>query len=153
MGIVESAGARSSCIHYNIGAVFVDEDHRIISIGYNGPSRGDINCSDVGYCVKVDGDPKTKKIKRCNGAHAEINAIVNCGNTMRLKNSTLYISVFPCYDCMKELNNAGITRIVYKNEYRRLIDGKKGEKEIEPEALELAQMRGIIIEKYRKKKR
>ena len=133
--------------------MFVDEDHRIISIGYNGPSKGDINCSDIGICLKIDGDPKTGKIKRCSGAHAEMNAIVNCGNTMRLKNSTLYTSVFPCYDCMKMLNNAGVTRIVYEREYRRLIDGKKGKREIESEALELAKIRNIMVEKYRRKKK
>lgn len=148
MGIANQAATRASCIYYQIGAVFVDDEHRIISIGYNGPSRGDINCSEEGYCVKIDGEPKTGKIKRCNGAHAEMNAIVNCGNTMRLQGSTLYSSVFPCYDCMKILNNAGVKRIVYEKEYQRLLDGKKGAKEIEPEALELARVRGIQIEKY-----
>src|SRR3989304_37198 len=97
MGIAEVLAARSSCIPHKIGAVFVDERNRVLSLGYNGPSRGDINCSEKGYCIKIDGDPKTGKIKRCNGAHAEMNAIVNCGNTMRLKNSTLYSSLLPCY--------------------------------------------------------
>lgn len=151
MRIAKQAGSRSSCIHYQIGAVFVDENHRIVSIGYNGPSAGDINCSEEGYCVKIDGEPPSWKIKRCNGAHAEMNAIVNSSDTQRLRNSTLYISVFPCYDCMKHLNNLGAKRIVYEKEYERLIPGqkgKKGEKEIEPEALELANKRGIMIEKY-----
>src|SRR3990167_3475194 len=154
MGIVKAAAERSACIYdeYHIGAVFVDEDHRIISIGYNGPSKGDTNCSDVGYCIKIDGHPRTKKFKRCNGAHAEMNAIVNCSNTMRLKDSTLYTSVFPCYDCMKELNNAGVARIVYEREYQRLVDGEKGKKEIEIESLELAKKRKIKIEKYHAKK-
>ena len=148
MSIANSAASRSACIHYSIGAVFVDENHRIISIGYNGPSSCDINCSEAGYCVKIDGDPITGKIKRCNGAHAEMNAIVNCGNTMRLSGSTLYTSVFPCYDCMKVLNNAGIKKIIYAENYQRLIDGKKGEKEVEAEALELAIKRGIICEQH-----
>lgn len=151
MGIANQAARRAACIYYKIGAVFVDHNHRIISIGYNGPSVGDINCTEEGYCVKVDGEPPDWKIKRCNGAHAEMNAIVNSGDTMRLHGSTLYTSIFPCYDCMKVLNNAGVKRIVYENEYERLIDGekgKKGEREVEPESLELANKRGIMIEKF-----
>lgn len=151
MSIVDSAASRSSCIYYKIGAVFVDEKNRIISIGYNGPSRGDINCNEEGYCLKIDGDPETNEVKRCNGAHAEMNAILNSGDTMRLDGSVLYTTVFPCYDCMKHLNNLGVKRIVYKKEYQRIIEGKKGEKEVEEEAIELAHKRGIIIEKYRNK--
>lgn len=150
MEVANSAASRSSCIHYSIGAVFVDENNRIISIGYNGPSMGDINCSEKGYCIKIDGDPKTGKIKRCNGAHAEMNAIVNSGNTMRLRGSTLYSSVFPCYDCMKVLNNAGIKKIVYAKEYQRIVEGKMGKKETEEEAIELAKKRKIKIVKYNK---
>lgn len=151
MTMAEAASKRSACIfpHYHVGAVFVDEDHRIISIGYSGPSRGDINCVEEGYCLKIDGVPKTKKIKRCNGAHAEINAIINCGDTNRLKGSTLYITLFPCYDCMKALNNAGVKRIVYARDYVRLLDGQLGAKETEPEAVELAKKRKIKLEKYR----
>jgi len=154
MSVVDSAASRSACIYdaYHIGAVFVDKKHRIVSIGYSGPSRGDINCNEEGYCLKIDGDPETGVIKRCNGAHAEMNAILNSGDTMRLDGSTLYSSVFPCYDCMKHLNNLGVERIVYQREYQRMVDGgKKGEKEIEPEALDLAHKRGIIIEKYKNK--
>ena len=153
MSIVEAAASRSACIHHPIGAVFVDDHHRIVSIGYSGPSTGDYNCSEYGYCLKIDGDPETGQIKRCNGAHAEMNAVVNSGDTMRLRESTLFSSVFPCYDCMKVLNNLGIKRIVYEKEYQRIVDGKKGEKEIEPEAIELAHKRGIIIEKYKSLKK
>lgn len=152
MSIVDSAASRSACIYHPIGAVFVDDHHRIISIGYSGPSTGDFNCSEEGFCLKIDGDPETGQIVRCNGAHAEMNAVVNSGDTIRMRGSTLYSSVFPCYDCMKILNNLGVKRVVYQKEYQRIIPGgKKGEKEMEPEAIELAHRRGIIIEKYKPK--
>src|SRR3990172_4134361 len=86
MGIAQVLASRSSCIPHKIGVVFVDEKNRVLSLGYNGPSRGDINCSEVGYCIKVDGDPKTGKIKRCNGAHAEMNAIANAGGGAHFEN-------------------------------------------------------------------
>lgn len=153
MGIVEAVALRSACFHHRIGAVFVDQKNRVISLGYSGPSKGDLNCSDVGYCLKIDGDPETGKIKRCSGAHAEMNAIANAGDTTRLAGSTLYSSILPCYDCMKILNNLDVKRIVYSKEYRRLIDGKKGKKEVEPEALELTKLRNIMVDKYRRKKK
>jgi dCMP deaminase len=148
MSMVDQAVERSACIHHPTGSIFVDNDNHIIGFGYSGPSAGDFNCSEARYCLKVDGDPLTGEIKRCNGAHAEMNAIANSGNTQRLKNSTLYCTIYPCYDCMKMLNNIGVRRIVYKKEYRRIIDGGHGKEEREKEAVELAAKRGIIIEKY-----
>jgi dCMP deaminase len=128
------------------GVVFVDENKRIISLGYNGPTEGDYHCIDVG-CAKVDGDPKTGELKRCRGAHAEINGIINTQDTRRLRGATLYTVTFPCYDCMKSLNNAGIKEIVYFEEYERIKSGGK-ETEREDEAKELADRRGIKLRKY-----
>lgn len=148
MMMVDQAVERSACIHHPTGSIFVDDNHHIIGFGYSGPSAGDFNCSDAGYCLKIDGDPLTGEIKRCNGAHAEMNAIANSGDTKRLKGSTLYCTIYPCYDCMKMLNNIGVKRIVYRKEYRRIADGGHGKEEREQEAVDLAAKRGIIIEKY-----
>ena len=148
MQIACTATERVACIYVKVAAVFVDDLHRTIAIGYNGPTRGDIHCDEVG-CVKVHGDPISGEIKRCNGIHAEINAIVNSGNTNQLRDSTLYITVFPCYDCMKALNNLGVKRIVYLNDYLRIPEGSDGKPTIaEPEARELAMKRGIICEQF-----
>ena len=143
---------RTSCIFHKAGSVFVDDNHRIISIGYNGPASGDYNCNEVG-CAKVHGDPTTGQIRRCRGVHGEVNGIINSGNTERLKNSTLYTSIFPCYDCMKALANLGVKRIVYYEEYLRIADGSTGKKTIaEPEARELAHKKNIILEQYKEEK-
>lgn len=148
MNLALTVADRTSCIFHKAGSVFVDDNHRIISVGYNGPVSGDYNCCEVG-CAKVHGDPINGEIRRCRGAHGEINAIINSGNTGRLKRSTLYISLFPCYDCMKALANLGVKRIVYFEEYLRIADGSSGKKSIaEPEARDLAQRKNIILEKY-----
>jgi dCMP deaminase len=146
MNLALLVAKRAACKFYEISAVFVDENKRIISVGYNGPTEGDYHCIEVG-CAKVDGDPKTKKLKRCRGAHAEMNAIANTSDPKRLRGATLYTATFPCYDCMKMLNNVGIKEIVYYEKYERIQTG--GEKfEEEDEAIELAEKRGIKVRKY-----
>ncbi|MDO8668594.1 MAG: dCMP deaminase family protein [bacterium] len=137
---------RTACRYHVVGAVFVDDRKRIVSVGYNGPSEGDYHCTEVG-CAKIDGNPVTKKLERCRGVHAEINGIINSGNTDRLRGASLYSTFFPCYDCMKALNNIGIKEIVYNDIYKRIQTG--GEKiEEERESWDLAEKRGIIIRKY-----
>lgn len=138
---------RAACKFHETGAVYVDPRKRIISMGYNGPTEGDLHCIEKG-CAKIDGDSETGKIQRCRGAHAEINGIINCQDTKRLRGATLYCVVLPCYDCMKILNNTGIAEIVYLEEYHRIQTG--GEKfEEEDESQELAKKRGIKIRKYK----
>jgi len=149
MNLALLVSKRAACKFHETGVVFVDKNHRIISLGYNGPTEGDEHCLEAG-CAKVDGDPKTGKVKRCRGSHAEINGIINCQDTRRLRGSTAYMVLFPCYDCMKSLNNAGIKEIVYFQEYERIQTG--GEKfEEEDEAKELAEKRGITIRHFHPK--
>jgi len=137
---------RTACKFHTAGVVIVDKNKRIISMGYNGPTEGDYHCLEVG-CAKVDGDPKTKKLQRCRGAHAEINGIINAQDTRRLRGAIMYSVIIPCYDCMKALNNVGIKEIVYYEKYERIQTGGE-KKEDENEAVELAKKRNIKIRKY-----
>ena len=145
MKIAATLGERTSCVQLQVGCVFVDELHRIVTVGYNGPPRGDVNCCEVG-CAKIVTDPKTEKPGRCRGAHAESNGIINCIQPERLRGSTLYVTVFPCHACMKALVQAGVCEIVYRDEYVRVVDGKRRERE--PEALELAERMGIGVRRW-----
>ena len=146
MNLASVVSKRTACKFHEAGIVFVDKNHRIISLGYNGSTEGDHHCLEVG-CAKVDGDPETKKLRRCRGAHAEINGIINAHDPTRLRGATAYSMLFPCYDCMKAFNNAGIKEIVYSNEYKRIQTGGE-KKEEEDEAWELAKKRSIKIRKY-----
>ena len=149
MRIAITATGRVSCNYHRIASVYVDNDHKIISIGYNGPSVGDYDGNVYG-CAKVNGDPMTGEIRRCRGVHSEVNGIINAFDTRRLKDATLYITQFPCYDCMKVLNNVGIKKIIYLHDYLRVKDGSNGnDRMAEPEAIELAHRRGIILEQFR----
>jgi len=137
---------RVSCQVVKTAAIYVDANHRVISLGYNGPVKGGYNCDEVG-CAKIDGNPKTGKLERCRGAHAEINGIINAIDPRALSGSTLYSVKHPCYDCVKSLANVGVKEIIYYEKYLRTQTG--GEKfEEENEAGDLAKMRGIKIRKY-----
>ena len=146
MNLAVLISKRAACKFHEMGSVFVDKNHRIISMGYNGPTEGDYHCLEAG-CAKVDGDPETKQLKRCRGAHAEMNGIINAQDPTRLRGATLYTGIYPCYDCLKSLNNAGIKEIVYLGKYERIKTGGES-KEEENEAAELAAKRGMIVRKY-----
>lgn len=137
---------RVSCRVVKTAAVYVDPNRRVISLGYNGPVQGGYNCNEVG-CAKIDGNPKTGKLERCRGAHAEINGIINAVDPRALKGATLYSVKYPCYDCMKSLANAGISEIVYFEKYLRTQTG--GEKfEEETEAEDLAKIKKMKVRKF-----
>lgn len=147
MSLAILVAQKTSCKFHSAGAVLVDKNKRIISMGYNGPTEGDLHCVEVG-CAKVHGHPKTGKLLRCRGAHAEVNSIINAQDTTRLRGATLYTMLFPCYDCMKALNNAGIKEIIYFDEYRRIQTGGE-KKEEENESRDLAKMRKIKVRQCR----
>lgn len=137
---------RVSCKIVKTAAIYVDADHRVISLGYNGPVKGGYNCDEVG-CAKIDGNPKTGKLERCRGAHAEINGIINAIDPRALRGATLYSVKHPCYDCVKSLINVGIKEIVYFEKYLRTQTG--GEKfEEESEADDLLKKSRIKTRKY-----
>jgi dCMP deaminase len=146
MSLALLISGRTACKFHAAGTVIVDKNKRIISLGYNGPTEGDIHCIDVG-CAKIDGNPKTKKLERCRGAHAEINAIINAQGATRLRGATVFNALLPCYDCMKAFNNAGIKEIVYFKEYKRIQTGGE-KKEEEREVWDLAKKRRIKIRQY-----
>jgi len=89
-----------------VGALIV-KDKMIISDGYNGMPSGFDNCCET--------ENKTK----WEVLHAEANAILKCarhGNSC--EGATLYLTMSPCRDCSKLIHQAGIVRVVYRDEYR-----------------------------------
>lgn len=89
------------------GAVIVDEDHRIIGIGYNGFPRG----------VKDEkGRLSDRQVKNMLTVHAETNAILN--STASVKGATLYVwPIPPCCDCAGNIIQSGITCVVSPTEF------------------------------------
>ena len=111
MELAEKLATRSTCDRASVGAVIVNSDNRIVSTGYNGSVANNPHCDDVGHTLR-DG--------HCIATiHAEINAITYCAREgVALKGTTLYVTHFPCLNCTKSIIAAGITKVVYKNDYR-----------------------------------
>ena len=107
MGIAILSGKRSKDPGTQVGACIVNEDRRIVSIGYNGLPSG---CSDDDFPWDREGAYLDTKYPYV--CHAELNAILNA-DTNRLRGCTVYTTLFPCNECVKALLQAGIKRIVY----------------------------------------
>ncbi|MBQ1700177.1 MAG: dCMP deaminase family protein [Bacteroidales bacterium] len=117
--------ARNSyCKRRQVGALIV-KDKMIISDGYNGTPSGFEN-----VCEDENGVTKPYVL------HAEANAITKVAKSGNSSNgSTLYVTASPCLECSKLIIQAGIKRVVYKDEYR-LTDG-----------VDLLRRAGIEVEK------
>ena len=62
-----------------------------------------------------------KDTKYAYVVHAELNAILNSPRS--LKNTTLYVSLFPCNECAKAIIQAGIKKIYYESDKYDGTDG------------------------------
>lgn len=108
--------SRSKDPSTQVGACYVNENGRIISIGYNGTPN---KWSDDEF----PWDTKSKdeeNIKYPYVIHAEMNGISNySGPVSDFKNSTIYVTLFPCANCAKLLIQMGIKRVVYLYDTRK----------------------------------
>lgn len=126
IGVAEAVSKRSTCIRAHAGAVIVKND-TIISTGYNGSARGEVNCSDINECEREKLNIKPgSNYELCKSIHAEANAIISAarhnGGTLGAKlylyferidgNKTKHNG--SCIMCSRMIKNAGITDTVYK---------------------------------------
>lgn len=111
MEITRLVAARSTCDRAFVGCVLVNDEHRIVSTGYNGSVAGNPHCLDVGHVMR-DG--------HCIATiHAEMNALLYCAKEgISVNGCTAYVTHFPCLNCTKALIQAGIRKIVYDVAYR-----------------------------------
>lgn len=113
MGVALLSAKRSKDPSTQVGACIVNEDKRIIGIGYNGFPRG---CSDDVF-PWGKGSENPLETKYPYVVHAETNALLN--TTTSTKNATLYVTLFPCNECAKLIIQSGITNIVYMSDKHR----------------------------------
>jgi len=109
---------RSTCLFYEVGAVIFHKDI-LLSSGYNGASRGDVDPRFEGCARVVDGEIREGK-GMCRGSHAELNAIGNLSSgTMALEDLRMTSTLHPCYSCAKQIVNKNIKKVYYVWDYGR----------------------------------
>lgn len=94
-----------------VGAVIVNDLNQVVSIGYNGFPRG---------IFDAESRYNDRGVKHLFVIHAERNALDNAFTDVR--GCTMYITHFPCNECMKSVVQRGIKRVVvpkpdYSKEY------------------------------------
>lgn len=110
MSIAETIATRHTCDRLAVGCVLVKGNH-IIAQGYNGSISGHGHCDEEGHLMVDRGCKRT--------IHAEMNAILMCAQLgISTKDAVAYVTHYPCPDCMKHLNQAGINKIYYKEFYQ-----------------------------------
>jgi dCMP deaminase len=107
MGIAVLSSQRSKDPSTQVGACIVTSENKIVSMGYNGFPTGCLD-SQLPWGRDSENPLETKYLYV---VHAEKNAILNA--TGNLKGCTLYVTLFPCHECAKDIIQSGIKRIVY----------------------------------------
>ncbi len=133
LNIATQVAERGTCLRRRFGAVIVKDD-QIISTGYVGAPRGTINCSDLNYCPREAAQiPPGERYELCRSVHAEANAIIHA-ERLQMIGSTLYLAcvdaktaVFtpdtrPCKMCTRLIINAGIARVVVRQQLNQAKD-------------------------------
>eukprot|EP00451_Oxyrrhis_marina_P002706 CAMPEP_0204273482 /NCGR_PEP_ID=MMETSP0468-20130131/23493_1 /ASSEMBLY_ACC=CAM_ASM_000383 /TAXON_ID=2969 /ORGANISM="Oxyrrhis marina" /LENGTH=213 /DNA_ID=CAMNT_0051249519 /DNA_START=25 /DNA_END=666 /DNA_ORIENTATION=+ len=128
MSVAFLSAMRSKDPSTQVGAVVVNEENRIVGIGYNGFPKG-IRDSDLSW-ARSGPYLDTKYPYVC---HAEMNAILN-KNEANVNGCRLYVSLFPCDACAKIAVQSGIKQILYASDKHHDTDTTKASKRI----LELA---------------
>ena len=101
LDLAERVSRRSPDPHTHHGCVLVDQEHRVISTGYNGPVSG----------VPNELVPLERPAKYDWFIHAEDNAVAfaRCD----LRGATAYVTGPPCAACFRRLLQVGVRRIVH----------------------------------------
>jgi dCMP deaminase len=136
LSLLPGVAARATCVRRQVGAIIVDHQHRVLSMGFNGVPRGFPHCGEVTARMlgttewtrdnpdgikfvpvpSCDGANEPKGVTdKCLAVHAEINALLSCADLQRAH--TMYVSCTPCRRCALTIANTNIKRIVCLERY------------------------------------
>lgn len=119
MDLAAGYATLSNCSRLNVGCV-IAKGYSVLATGFN---------ESIPQCHHEDDSPCL------NAFHAEVNAIGTAAKDgAALAGSTLYVTHSPCRSCAQLIAVSGITRVVYKHEYR-LLDG-----------VELLRAEGLVVD-------
>ena len=110
MEVAYAFSRRGTCDRLRVGAA-IARDGRVLVTGYNGPPAGLPHCDAL--CT----------IRHTTGClvavHAEANAIAYAARYgISTATADLYTTHLPCLGCSQLIINAGISRVLYRTDYR-----------------------------------
>lgn len=111
MAMAFLASKRSKDPSTQVGACIVNEDKKIVGVGYNGFPIG-VDDNEFPWGKTSKNPIESKYMYVC---HAEVNAVLN-KLSADLKNCTLYVALFPCNECAKVIIQSRIKEIVYMSD-------------------------------------
>ena len=124
MNVAELMSQRSHHPTFKVGAIVTASDNtQILSVGYNGNEAGG------------DNEPESSEPGMSGLLHAEINCLLKLDYN-NPKEKIMWLTLSPCRQCTKAIVNAGIKKVIYRDEYRDL----KG--------LEILTNAGIKVERF-----
>jgi len=104
--VAKSISKRSYDPRYQVGALVVTSDNtQVLSVGYNGNYAGGPN------------EVESETPGHSGFIHAEINCLLKMDYN-NPKKKVMYLTLSPCRMCAKAIVNAGISELVYLEDYR-----------------------------------
>lgn len=100
MQLAVTAASKSKDPSSQVGAVIVDPQRRVVSIGFNGPPRG------TDDSALADRERKLLRV-----LHAEANAILFAQRS--LQGHSIYVTHHPCASCAAMIVQAGIDAVYH----------------------------------------
>lgn len=127
MGFAQGISSKSKANRKKVGACIVTKNGVTLS-GYNGTPKGwDNTCEDENNVTKPE------------VIHAELNCVLKAAKEgISLTDSICYVTLAPCVSCAAMLFQAGITKVIYKEDYR------------DTTGIELLKKYGVEVEKFTK---
>lgn len=107
MGFAQGISVKSKAKRKQVGACIVTKNGVTLS-GYNGTPKGwDNTCEDKNNVTKPE------------VIHSELNCVLKAAKEgISLTGSVCYVTLAPCVSCSAMLFQAGITKVIYKEDYR-----------------------------------
>ena len=138
MDMAESIATLSKARRNKVGCVLVTPENVMLA-SFNGtPSGWDNNCEYEEVTDDPHFEPVTFLVSKPTVIHAELNAILHAARQgVSVKNATLYTTLSCCTACSAMVSQAGVKRVVYKEEYR------------DSSGINLLKEHGIVVEQVK----
>lgn len=116
MKMAEDVAGLSNCIRRSVGAVIVRQG-QVVSKGWNGLPESSGNCRDAGCPRCITGGDTGSGYENCICIHAEQHAIADAARRgVSTENSTMYVNLRPCLQCLATARASGVRRIFFDGE-------------------------------------